>query len=144
MQLHAFVKAMGKPSRRCRHRLTSIRERYRRRFLEQALLIIVLEEHELDGIGSKFGSRNIQRTRKDVEDMFLELGHHCRKAYRMTPEAFVSLHAMLEAKLRDAKDKASSSARSTENAFSIGWYRAHSLRAADTFVAGEDIAHVSR
>ena len=72
------LKATGKPSRRrCRQSPTDVhpRERHRRRFLEQALLIIVLEEHELDGIGSKLGSRNIQRTRKDVEDMFLELGH---------------------------------------------------------------------
>ena len=67
---------MGKPSTCSHHWLTSIRERHRRRFLDQALLVIVLKEHELDSVGSKSGSKNIPRTRKDVEDMFLELGHH--------------------------------------------------------------------
>ena len=74
------------------------------------------QEHELDDIGSKFGSRNVQCTGKDVEDMFLELGHHCGKAYRMTPEVLVSLHAMLEeAKLREKFSKSKQSALRQQN-----------------------------
>ena len=76
--------------------------------------MIVLEEEELDSVGSKAGTKNIERIRKDVDNMFLELGHHCRKAYRMSPEEFVSLHALLEEKLREKFSKNEKAARDDE------------------------------
>ena len=86
---------MGRP-RSQRHR-SSIRQRRRHRFLDTAFLIAVLDEEEF--AGSKRGCKNISRLRKDVEGMFMELGNHARKAYRMTPEAFLDLHSILEADL---------------------------------------------
>ena len=76
--------------------------------------MIVLEEEELNSVGSKAGTKNIQRIRKDVENMFLELGQHCRKAYRMSPEEFVTLHALLEEKLREKFSKNERAARDDE------------------------------
>ena len=45
--------------------------------------------------GRYLGSKNIERTRKQIDDLFQELGAHQRRAYRMTVDQFTELHEKL-------------------------------------------------
>jgi len=51
--------------------------------------------------GRLFGTKNIRRTQKSVEDMWKELGGYARKAYRMRIDAFNFLHETLEDDLKE-------------------------------------------
>ncbi len=45
--------------------------------------------------GRYLGSKNIERTRKQIDDLFQELGAHQRRAYRMRVDQFTELHEKL-------------------------------------------------
>lgn len=51
--------------------------------------------------GRILGTKNIRRTRKNIGDMWAELGCYARRAWRMTMETFKKLHDLLEPRLRE-------------------------------------------
>jgi hypothetical protein len=56
-------------------------------------VLSVLSSEDLKGLRGRFlGSKNIKRTRKEVDKIFDELGCYQRKAYRMSRESFQKLH----------------------------------------------------
>ncbi|KAL7533959.1 hypothetical protein ACHAXR_010297 [Thalassiosira sp. AJA248-18] len=77
--------------------------RRRQKMLMAAAVLHMLEDEDDHKPlrGRMMGSKNIRRTRKEVENMWNELGGYARKAWRMSLDSFKSLHAKLEARLRD-------------------------------------------
>ena len=88
---------MARPPRSQSGRTSFARGRCDDRFSHLATLVIVLDEEEMEHLGSKLGCKNIPRVRKSVEKMILELGISARKALRMDPHVFYQLHDTLEA-----------------------------------------------
>ena len=74
----------------------SARARRDDRFSQLAMLAIVLDEEEMESVGSKLGCKNIHRVRKRIDKMILELGNSARKAMRMDPHVFYKLHDLLQ------------------------------------------------
>ena len=54
--------------------------RRRERLMMAACLLDVLDEEGSRYLRGRLGSKNIRRTRKDVDDMWKELGNYARKA----------------------------------------------------------------
>ena len=79
--------------------MPSAKQRKKDNVVQMACLLLILDEDELQAMkrGKKYGSKNMSRTRKDVEKMILELGIHARRAYRMTAESLDMLHSELKA-----------------------------------------------
>ena len=91
------VPTMARPPHSRRRRTSFARDRQNDRFSHLATLVIVLDEEEVEHLGSKLGCKNTPRVRKSVEKMILELGISARKALRMDPNVFYHLHDVLEA-----------------------------------------------
>ena len=76
--------------------------RKQKRLMMAACVLDILENEEAGIIprGRMFGSKNIRRTRKDVDSMWSELNGDARKAWRMSMDAFDLLHETLEDDLK--------------------------------------------
>jgi len=59
------------------------------------------EEEEKSPRGRLLGSKNIRRTRKKVEHIWSELGCYARKAWRMSMDAFDTLHDLIQPELEE-------------------------------------------
>ena len=59
-------------------------------------LLAVLSSDEIKSLRGRFlGSKNIKRTRKDVDSIMKEMGAHQQRAYRMDVNSFAKLHGEL-------------------------------------------------
>lgn len=79
--------------------MPSTKQRAKDNLAQMACLLVILDGNELDAMkrGSKRNSKNISRTRKDVDKMILELGIYARRAYRMSEVSLDMLHSELKA-----------------------------------------------
>ena len=67
----------------------------RQRWLVMSSLFLELVEDDGSRCGRPLGARTILRSRKEVEDMWSELGRDARKAFRMNLDTFHLLHDIL-------------------------------------------------
>ena len=71
-------------------------KRHESNLLLVACLLAVLSLDDQKSLRGRYlGSKNIERTRKKIDDLFQELGSHQRRAYRMSVVQFTELHEKL-------------------------------------------------
>ena len=82
------------------HELGMKISRHKRRLLCCAAVLALLEGEEAAATnpfrGRLLGSHHIRRTRREVDDMFHQLGNKAQRAFKASLEQFNTIHDILE------------------------------------------------